>query len=419
MRHIRRKGEKILFVGTYVPETCGIATFTKDLVDAVKQNNGDHEYSCLAVDRAGRDYSASGDVCCTMRRDFLPDYVIRSLQINGNGFTLLNVQHEYGIYGGNDGEYLLSFLENIDVPVITTLHTLSLTPSRREREILQQVCRLSRGVVVMSRTAAALLESIYGVKDDRVHVIHHGVPDVSSFKGDGEEIVQRGLKGKKIISTFGLLSKGKGIEVVIQAMPEILKAHPDTVYLVVGKTHPAVHAEEGEAYRETLVRLCDRLGVSHAVRFVNEYITLEQIVHYLKITDIYITPYLNPNQIVSGTLAYALGCGKAIISTPYLYAKEMLSHGRGMLVPYQNADAVAREVISAFSHPGKIREHGQRALSAGRKMTWKKVGKEYHRVYEHVLARDRWLSPPPVRETHKMPLYDMRSERYPRSLPVM
>ncbi len=393
MRRRGKKGEEILFIGTYVPEECGIATFTKDLLDAVKQSNGDHRYACIAVDRTGKDYSAS-EVCGTIKRELLSDYHHCAQSINSNGFSLLNVQHEYGIYGGDHGDYLLTLLENVDIPVVSTLHTLSLSPSVKQKKILQQVCQLSHAVVVMSKTAASILKTVFGIRQDKVHVIHHGVPDISEFHVDPEKTREElGLSGKKVMSTFGLISKGKGIEYVIHALPDILKAHPDAVYLVIGKTHPAVNAVEKETYRETLQRIAEELGVSHAVQFINQYLTLEELIRYLKATDIYITPYLNPDQIVSGTLAYAMGCGKAILSTPYLYAKEMLSHGRGMLVPYKNPEAIAREVNYAFSHPETLREYERHAYTTGKNMIWTKIGRAYHNVYEHVLLRDRWPSP--------------------------
>lgn len=395
MRRHHYKKEHVLFLGTYVPEECGIATFTRDLYNAVRQSDGHNYYSCAAVDRTGKDYSASPEVCCTIRRNTLADYLRASRDVNKNGFSMISVQHEYGIFGGRCGEYLLAFLENMELPVVTTLHTLSTSPSMDEKEILQQLCALSDAMVVMSKTAESLLEKVYQIRHPSVHIVHHGVPDISELEGDEERERNRlGLADKKILSTFGLISKGKGIEYVIFALPEILSAHPDTVYLVIGKTHPAVLASEKESYRESLEELAEKLNVSHAVHFVNEYLTLDQLMRYLRATHIYITPYLNPNQIVSGTLAYAMGCGKAVVSTPYLYAKEMLSHGRGMLVPYKNPPAIAGEVNYVLSRPEALKEYERRAYSFGKNMVWGKVGRAYQRVFENVLARSQWPAVP-------------------------
>lgn len=381
----RNGRDNVLFMGTYVPEECGIATFTRDLLLAARGSDRSREYGCVAVDRSGKDYTVSPEVCHVIRRNALEEYLQSAQLIKRNRASLISVQHEYGIYGGISGDYLLTFLENVEVPVVSTLHTLSLSPSPSELEVLQRLCNVSDALVVMSQTAASLLQQVYRIDGKNVTVVPHGVPNFSHYYDVDTERETLQLSGKKVLSTFGLLSRGKGLEYVIYAMPEILKAHPDTVYVIIGMTHPSVLAHEGEAYRESLKLLAERLGVSHAVRFVNAYLALTDIVRYLTATHIYITPYLNHNQIVSGTLAYALGCGKTIISTPYLYAKEMLSRGRGILVPYKNADAIAREANYVFSHPDALHIYEQRAYAVGKTMTWNNVGKAYADVFGSVL----------------------------------
>lgn len=383
---MRRNGrDQVLFMGTYVPEECGIATFTRDLLLATRTSDRSREYGCVAVDRSGKDYTVSPEVRHVVRRNAPEDYLQSAQLIKRNRTSLISVQHEYGIYGGVSGDCLLTLLENVEVPVVSTLHTLSLSPSPSELDVLQRLCSVSDALVVMSQTAASLLQQVYHVHGKNVTVIPHGVPNFSHYYDVETERASLGLSGKKVLSTFGLLSRGKGLEYVIYAMPEILKVHPDTVYVIIGMTHPSVLAHEGEAYRESLQLLAERLDVAHAVRFENAYLSLADIVRYLTATHIYITPYLNQNQIVSGTLAYALGCGKTIISTPYLYAKEMLSRGRGILVPNKNADAIACEANYVFSHPDALHIYEQRAYAMGKTMTWSHVGKAYADVFGSVL----------------------------------
>lgn len=310
-------------------------------------------------------------------------YASAAHSLNRRGYDVLSVQHEYGIFGGVAGSYLLHLVRAAHMPVITTLHTVLRHPSPDQRAVLEELMQLSARVVVMSRTAIQLLSEVHGVDLSKVDYIPHGIPEISP--GVGLEL-RREIGGKgPILLTFGLLSPDKGIEDVIKALPSLTAVHPEAKYLVVGATHPHIKVKAGEAYRESLTDLARKLGVSDNVEFIDEFVDLDKLVQFLSATDFYITPYLNPMQITSGTLAYSLGAGKVVISTPYEYAKEVLAGGRGILVPFREPEAIANEIIACCANQPKRDEMGACAKTYGSRMFWSRVGSLYMDCFDRAI----------------------------------
>ena len=303
------------------------------------------------------------------------DYQFAADFINQNGYDVLSIQHEYGIFGGVAGSYILNLAREAKMPIVTTLHTVLQHPSAAQKVVLDELLQLSERVIVMSHKAVEFLVTVHGMSEDKIDLIPHGIPKVSS---SASKPFRRILKiPGPIILTFGLLSPDKGIQYVIEAMPEIVQELPGATYVVVGATHPNIRASAGEKYRESLIQLADDLGVSSNVRFVDRFVESSELINYLGAMDIYVTPYLNPKQITSGTLAYAVGAGKAVISTPYWYAQELLAEGRGVLVPFKDSDSISDAVVSLQNDPDARIEMGQKAAAYGRLMLWPEVGASY------------------------------------------
>jgi glycosyltransferase involved in cell wall biosynthesis len=387
---------RIAFVASSIPRRCGIATFTADLSAAVKSADPTVRIYAAAIDEPGAARAYGPDVRWRMRQEEPTTYRDAAIAISASNVDIVNVQHEFGLYGvWHDGTYddhLRVFLENCTKPVVTTLHTVAPKPEPWALETIRYISEQSDQVVVMGTTAARLLREVYGVTRPAV-VIEHGMPAIEP-KGRHRLKRQLGVEERPIVSTFGLVDPRKGLEYVIEAMPEIVERHPTALYLVVGQTHPELQKREGEAYRNSLIASAVRLGMRDHVKFVNQYLTQREVVDYLLATDVYVTPYLDPNQITSGTLAYALGAGKAIVSTPYLHAKEVLEGGRGILVPFRDAAAVAAAVNSVLGDPQRKRVLETRAYEYGKEMAWPAIGRRVlalmsdildHRVAPHVV----------------------------------
>ncbi len=331
------------YIATYPPSECGIATFTKDVVTSVAKYTPFSKPTVVAVKREHEIEPYERIVRFQILKEVRNSYLDAAKFLNKSSVDIVSVQHEYGIYGGPDGEYVLDLVNALEKPAVATLHTVLQNPSPNQKRIIQELGRMCEVLIVMVKTGRQILLDVYSVDPKKVTVIPHGVPNVHRVSTAS---VKRalGIADKLIISTFGLINRGKGIEYVIQAMPKILEKHPNAIYLVLGETHPGVRRHEGESYRNMLTDIIDKLGIHEYVRFNNRFLTLNELVRYLCATDVYITPYLNKDQIVSGTLAYALGCGKAIVSTPYLYAEEVLTEGRGLLVDFASPDSIAEAV---------------------------------------------------------------------------
>jgi len=371
-----KKGKSIAFIGNYLPRLCGLATFTTHLLEAIAQNAPDTDCWAVAMNDRKQGYDYPPQVRLQINQESLNEYCLASEQLNHSNVDIVCLEHEYGIFGGHRGSFILELLRELKMPVVTTLHTILEKPTEEEHYIITQLAELSDRLVVMSERSIEFLRNIYQVPAEKIALIHHGIPDVpllpsASYKGKFD------IADKQVLLTFGLLSPGKGIETVIKALPQIIKKHHDVIYMVVGATHPHLKAEQGEDYRLGLHMLAKRLGVDDHVIFHDRFISEEELPEFIGAADIYITPYLNEAQIVSGTLAYALGMGKAVVSTPYWHAQELLDDGRGRLFPFRNQQQLGREINDLLSHPDKLRSIQLKAYKYGRKMIWREVGRGY------------------------------------------
>ena len=375
-------------VATYPPRHCGIAVFTRDLVRATGIQ------SVVALHAASSPAIYPLEVHHRLRRDVLADYRTTAASLAGDGVELVSIQHEYGIWGGGDGSHVLDFVRALSMPSVATLHTVRRTPTPGQHRILVELCAAVDGVVVMSHAAATLLTRVYGVSPMRVSVIPHGVPDLPRVDPD---LVKPGLDlaGRAVILSFGLIGPGKGYERAIAAMPAVVAAVPDALYVILGVTHPDLLLREGEAYRESLVARAHELGVGDHVRFVNRFVTQAELGRWLQAADVFVTPYPNLEQIVSGTLSYAVGAGKAVVSTPYEYAVELLAEGRGILVPPASASSLAAAFIDLLGDPAASGTDGCAGYRFGRHMVWSEVGAAYRALFERVArpARVGWSNP--------------------------
>jgi len=367
------------FVSTYPPRHCGIATFTHDLATAT----GGREVVALHASEQASPYPA--EVHHRIRRDEGGDYarVARTLD---NCVDVVSIQHEYGIWGGEDGAHVIDFIRALPVPAVATLHTVMRDPTPGQRAILSELISRAAATVVMSRSAATLLTNAYGVDARRVDIIPHGVPDLPLV--DPETMKPAlDLAGRKVILSFGLLGPGKGYELALDALPEVVAAHPSACYVVVGATHPNLLLREGEAYRQRLVSQVRRLKMENHVRFVDRFVGRVELTRWLEAADVFVTPYPNLDQIVSGTMSYAMGAGRAVVSTPYAYAAELLADGRGMLVLPGSPGALAVALNEVLGDQDLRAALGRRAHAYSRKMIWSAVGAEYRALFAQVAAR--------------------------------
>ncbi|MEP6669155.1 MAG: glycosyltransferase family 4 protein [Chthoniobacter sp.] len=375
----------IAFLGDYVPRRCGIATFTADICEAVAAEFPATQCIVGSVNDRPEGYDYPERVRFELAEQELDSYRRAAEFLNINNVEVVSVQHEFGIYGGDAGRHLLSFLREVRKPVVTTLHTVLSEPNPDQRMVMEQLDLLSNRFIVMAERGRNMLETIYGVAPEKIDLIPHGVIDMPFIDSNFYKDVF-GVEGKTVLLTFGLLSPNKGIEYVIEALPAILQRHPNVVYIVLGATHPHLLAREGEAYRRKLEKLAEERGVKNHVIFHNRFVSLEELKEFIGAADIYITPYLNEAQVTSGTLAYTFGAGKAIISTPYWHAQELLSGERGVLVPFRDAQAIAEGVNHYLSNPTLMTAMRKRAWKAGREMIWPVVARRYMESFESARA---------------------------------
>ena len=372
---------RIAFVGNYLPRECGIATFTTDLCTALATEYGEGRLFAIPVNDPDSNYQYPEQVRLELEQEDLFSYERAADFLNFNGNDLTCLQHEYGIYGGSAGSHILTLLRKLKMPLVTTLHTVLRDPDLNQRMVLEEIAQLSDRMVVMSKLAAQLLREVYAVPGEKIDVIPHGVPDLP-FMDPNYYKDKFGTEGKPVLLTFGLLSPNKGIENVIQALPAILARQPNVVYIVSGVTHPHVRRREGERYREELQALAEQLGVSDHLIFNNRFVSTEELVEHVGAADIYITPYRHEAQIVSGTLAIALGAGKAIVSTPYWHAKELLAEKRGVIVPFQSPDAIAEAVLGLLENNAERHAMRKRAYLHSRGTTWAKTARAYMACFQ-------------------------------------
>src|SRR6266480_3507956 len=387
----RPRLNRIAFIGNYLPRQCGIATFTTDLCEAFAAEY--NETTCIAVpvNDTAAGYAYPSRVRFELTEKEIDSYRRAADFLNINNVDLVCLQHEYGIFGGRAGSHILALLRELRMPIVTTLHTILRKPDPDQRRVLEEVAGLSDRLVVMSQRGAEFLREIYGVPPEKIDLIPHGIPDVPfvdpSFHKD-----LFGVEGKTVLLSFGLLSANKGIENVISALPAILVKHPNVVYIILGATHPHVIQHDGETYRLSLQLLAQEKGVEGQVIFYNRFVSLEELIEFIGAADIYITPYLNAAQITSGTLAYTVGAGKAVISTPYWYAEEILAEERGVLVPFRDPAALAKQVIALLDNESDRHAMRKRAYMFGREMIWPQVARRYTESFERARAERRHSS---------------------------
>jgi glycosyltransferase involved in cell wall biosynthesis len=403
---------RIAVIGNYLPRQCGIATFTTDLCTALASEYGSARLFAIPVNDPDSSYVYPDRVRLEIEQEDCASYERAAEFLNFNGNDLVCLQHEYGIFGGAAGSYILSLLRLLKMPLVTTLHTVLREPDLNQRTVLEEIGHLSDRLIVMSELASTLLERVYGVAPEKIDLIPHGVPDFP-FTDPNYFKDLFNTQGKSVLLTFGLLSPNKGIENVIRALPAILAKHPNLTYIVSGATHPHVRRREGERYREELQELAIELGVSSQVIFNNRFVTAEELVEHVGAADIYITPYRQEAQIVSGTLAIALGAGKAIISTPYWHAQELLADGRGILVPFDDPASIAEATIRLLDNDAERHTMRKRAYLYSRGTTWQRTAQAYMASFQRA-RNERILRPRPslqdifaARSTDELPALDL------------
>jgi glycosyltransferase involved in cell wall biosynthesis len=384
---------RIAFIGNYLPRQCGIATFTTDLCEAVATQYKQANCFALPVNDIEAGYTYPPRVRFELTEKDINSYHRAADFININNVDLVSLQHEYGIYGGRAGSHILALLRELRMPIVTTLHTILKDPDPDQRRVLEEIAALSGRVVTMSTRGVDFLKDIYGVDPDKIDLIPHGIPDVPfvdpSFYKD-----LFGVEGKIVLLSFGLLSPNKGIENVISALPAIIAKHPNVVYIILGATHPHVLRNEGETYRLSLQWLAQEKGVEGQVIFYNRFVSLEELNQFIGAADIYITPYLDEAQITSGTLAYTVGAGKAVVSTPYWYAQEILAEERGVLVPFRDPAALSGQVIDLLDNEAKRNAIRKHAYLFGRGMIWPQVAQLYMKSFKRARAERHQFAHP-------------------------
>ncbi|MBM3330274.1 glycosyltransferase [candidate division WOR-3 bacterium] len=391
MKNRTAQFSKIAFIGNYVPRRCGIATFTTDICESVAREAPDAECVTAAMNDTVEGYDYPDRVRFEVAQNDLDEYRQLADFLNLGRVDLVCMQHEYGIFGGSAGSHLLLTQRRLRMPVVTTLHTVLREPDDMQRQVLTEICHLSDRVVVMSERSRQYLADIYEVSPAKIDLIHHGIPDMPFVDPNFYKDLF-GVEGRRVILTFGLLSPNKGIENVIRALPAVVERFPDVVYIVLGVTHPHVLREKGEEYRISLQRLARELGVSDHVVYYNRFVDIKELCQFLGAADLYVTPYLNPVQAVSGTLAYATGTGKAVVSTPYWYAEELLAEGRGRLVPFNDHPAMAETVVRLFANEAERHAMRKQAYAYGRQMIWKEVARSYLDTFQRA-AEERVRGP--------------------------
>ncbi len=379
---ITEKRMNLAFLSTYPPRECGLATFTQDLVVQLNKIHATSHSRIIAVSNTETEYEDI--VMMELSQHERKSYRQTATRLNLSDIDLLVIEHEYGIYGGESGVYLLDLVNSLKIPFVTTLHTVLPEPTPQQLHILHELGEKGEKIITMAQNTVDILVGVYGIDPEKIEVIHHGVPDIK-MKSREDLKKDNGLEGRSVISTFGLLGPGKGLEYGVEAIAGVAASHKEILYLILGQTHPAVRKDSGEDYRKSLETMVERLGIHDNVMFVNKYMTKEEIVRYLKMSDIYMTPYLGKDQAVSGTLAYAAGYGRVIVSTPYSYAKEMLSDGRGLLAEFRDADSMAQCIEYVLEHPLEKLEMERRTLETGKTMMWKQVAEQYKMLFADVV----------------------------------
>lgn len=380
---------KFAYIGTYPPRECGIGTFTNNLYESMITENEDgsvlREGFIVAMNDHELSYDYPEEVKLTIRQEHQRDYLSAAKFINISGADLCILEHEFGIFGGQNGVYILSLIHRLEIPLVVTLHTILKNPTYDQKAVLVDICKMARKIIVMSHKAIEFLTSIYKVDKRKIAYIEHGVPDIQFSQSQSKK--EFNLQNRKVLLTFGILSRNKGIETVIKALPKVIEKHPDVFYIILGKTHPNVLRASGEEYRTYLRHLVKSLNLNKHVVFLNEFVDQKELFKYLSASDIYITPYLNEAQITSGTLSYAIGIGSAVVSTPYWHATELLADGRGRLFDFNDSDGLSSILLELLGNPRSLKALRKTAYEYGREITWPKTGGKYIAVAEKVLSK--------------------------------
>jgi glycosyltransferase involved in cell wall biosynthesis len=405
IRAVRESVNRVAFISSYSPRKCGIATFASDLIYNMGLAGGEEFEPLVIAMHSGPELKYDKPVKLKIRKDVKYDYISAADYINISDVDIVSVQHEFGLFGGEGGLHLSLFLKRLNKPVITTLHAVLERPSAEYFDSLTDVCTASEKVVVMNKRGIKMLRDIYSVPSQKIELIPHGIPDFPF--ADGSSCKRKlGMSGRKIILTFGLLSRNKGIEVVLKALPRIVRSDPSILYIVLGATHPEVLRCEGQSYKFKLEKMVRDLGLQRNVLFDNRFVDEEELLLFLGAADVYVTPYLHKEQLTSGTLAFAVGTGKAVVSTPYWAAQELLAQRRGKLVRFGDSDHMARAIAEILSNKLLFAKMKKRAYEYGRSMTWPKVGQAY---WELLSARVPLipisLGPTVASEDWKVPAY--------------
>ena len=380
----------ILYMATYPPRECGIATFTKDISDSIDRIFFPALKSkILAMNNNGTNiYNYPKKVILQISDTELSDYLDIARKINlTKNIRLINIQHEFGIFRGEYGEYLLPFLEIVKKPVVITFHSVLQSPNEKLKKVMQEIAKRVEAIIVMTKKAVEILQENYNLTT-KIYVIPHGIPN-TTFETQTREKINLGLKNKIILSSFGMIGPGKGYEYAIEALPTVIKKFQNVLYLIVGETHPMVRKKEGERYRNFLETKIKELKLEKHVKFYNKYVTINEIVSYLKATDIYLSTSNDPNQITSGTLVYAMGMGRAVISTPFLHAKDIITENRGRLVEFENTESFANAIIEILENESMKREMEKNAYHYTRHMTWHNVAAAYGRIFKEIMQKER------------------------------
>ncbi len=404
----RPKADSIVYLSTFPPRECGIATFTKDLVEAIQRKyNPALKARVLAINNDITDiYSYEKQVLRHITAGNIEDYIALARELNEHDdIKLIHIQHEFGLFGGDWGDYLIPFFQIIEKPVVVTFHTVLPNPDRRLLRIVKLILEHCKAVVVMNAFSKQILLEEYGAKEQDIVVIPHGIPYVASPNGH-EERERLGLENHFVLSTFGLLSPGKGIEYALSALPRVVKRFPNLLYLIIGVTHPLVRKEAGETYRNFLLHEVERLNLQNNVRFYNKYLTTEEIIGFLRSTDVYLSPTLDRNQSVSGTLSYALGCGTPVVCTDSLCARSLVTPDTGVLVEPRDSKAIAKALFQLCSDEKRVKEMGKTAFAETRHMTWPNVAFKHFNLYQKIAPIHDEQKLPPLTLSHLKKLTD-------------
>lgn len=411
----RQAVRKVAFISSYPPRKCGIATFTSDLIANIKlASNGEFEPLAIAM-QSRAEPQCNKPVKLRIRKDVKYDYIRVADYINFSDVDIVSVQHEFGLFGGEAGSYLSLLLKGVNKPVVTTLHTVFEKPCAEYFDSLIDVCNTSDKVIVMNKRGIRMLQGIYGVPQSKIELIPHGIPDLPFVDSDYYKR-RLAIAGRRTILTFGLLSRNKGIEIMLKALPTIIKTNPSILYIVLGTIHPEVLRREGESYKSKLERLVMDLGLQKNVVFHNRFVSNEELFRFLGAADIYVTPYLNKEQLTSGTLAFAVGTGKAVVSTPYWAAQELLAEGRGKLVGFGDSQDTARAIMDIVCDNALFSKMKRRAYEYGRSMSWQRIGQTYLELFRTYMTSIRIPLRPSLDLSDSEPLAYSRQRQYQKAL---